>query len=345
MALPTTIPTPAGERRGLRELGERVRPRKLAGSQRVQVLPPLAALLPQGLARGSVVAVESGRGLTGRVAGTTSLALALAAGAAQEGAWVAVVDGGSLGLMAAHGLGVPLERLVVVAEAPPLATSPAATPSPPVADRTSVVAALVDGFDVVLLGPGARSRLRGGDARRLQARVRERGAVLVGVGGDLPGGSAQVRLTVTATAWEGIGEGEAGRAGHLLRRRATVEATGRGAASRPRRAELWLPGPDGTVAAVTADPAVLGDQRRSRRPDAIRDAPADGTVAAVTADPAVLGRPRSHPHAGDAAGDVPAGGAVAAGIAGRGRAARHRGETASTPATPATFDGAARAAG
>ncbi|HEV7763096.1 MAG TPA: hypothetical protein VGO78_28990, partial [Acidimicrobiales bacterium] len=187
----------APEPNALSALGERVRPMALAGSQRVPVLPPLLPLLPQGLARGSVVAVGAGRG----VAGTTSLALALAAGAARAGAWVAVVDGGSLGLVAAAGLGVTFERLVVVTAVRSAASAP---------DRTSVVAALVDGFDVVLLGVEARSQLRGGDTRRLQARVRERGAVLVGVGGDLPGGSAQVRLTVTAARWEGIGDGPAG---------------------------------------------------------------------------------------------------------------------------------------
>jgi hypothetical protein len=271
MALSTTVSRSADDPRatsGLAALGERVRPGALAGTQRVPVLPPLEALLPQGLARGSVVAVEAGpagrEGGGRRVTGATSLALALAAGPAQAGAWAAVVGEGSLGLVAADGLGVVLERLVVV--------DPGAA-----ASRTAeLVAALVDGFDVVLLGAGARSRLGRGDARRLQARVRERGALLVGMGGDLPGGSAQVRLTVTAAVWEGVGDDEAGRPGHLLRRRVAVEATGRGAASRPRRAELWLPGPDGTLAAVAADPAVLGRSRRARHPafDGAAHAPA-----------------------------------------------------------------------
>jgi len=274
MALSTAVSRSADDPRatsGLAALGERVRPGALAGTQRVPVLPPLEALLPQGLARGSVVAVEAGpagpagrEGGGRRVTGATSLALALAAGPAQAGAWAAVVGEGSLGLVAADGLGVVLERLVVV--------DPGA-----VASRTAeLVAALVDGFDVVLLGAGARSRLGRGDARRLQARVRERGALLVGMGGDLPGGSAQVRLTVTAAVWEGVGDDEAGRPGHLLRRRVAVEATGRGAASRPRRAELWLPGPDGTLAAVAADPAVLGRSRRACHPafDGAAGAPA-----------------------------------------------------------------------
>jgi hypothetical protein len=78
-----------------------------------------------------------------------------------------------------------------------------------------------------------------GDARRLVARVRERGSVLVGVGGDLPGQRSSLRLTVTASSWQGLGQG----AGHLRGRRVTVEAGGRGDAARARRAELWLPRP------------------------------------------------------------------------------------------------------
>lgn len=215
---------------GLGALAQRVRPVSLAGSRRLPVLPPLEALLPQGLPRGAVVSVEPRRGVNG----TTSLALALAAGAAEAGAWVAVVGVGGLGLVAAAGMGLAFERLVIV---------PAA-PRSDVADRTAVVSALVDGFDVVLLGPPARAALRRGDTRRLQARVRERGSVLIGVGGDLPGGSAQVRLAVTSSQWTGLAPDGPG---HLHARHVTVESTGRGAASRPRHADLWLPAPDGTL--------------------------------------------------------------------------------------------------
>jgi hypothetical protein len=213
------VPAPAGGPAGA--LAERVRPVTLAGERTIPVLPSLGTLLPAGLRRGTVVAVRARPGVTG----STSLALTLVAGPSQDGAWVAAVGARSLGLAAAAELGVALERLVVVD-----------------VDRqrrvqlASVVAALVDGFDVVLVGAGARARLRRGDTRRLIARVRERGAVLVSVGDDLPGGSAQVRLEVTACAWEGLDQG----AGFLQRCRATVEATGRAAASRSLRTELLL---------------------------------------------------------------------------------------------------------
>jgi hypothetical protein len=125
-----------------------------------------------------------------------------------------------------------------------------------------VVAALVDGFDVVLVAAGAGAgaergagggrraggRLRAGDARRLVARVRERGSVLVAVGGELPGERSPLRLTVTAASWDGLGDGW----GHLQGRRVTVSSGGRGEAARERRADLWLPGPDGEV--TVADP-------------------------------------------------------------------------------------------
>jgi hypothetical protein len=105
--------------------------------------------------------------------------------------------------------------------------------------------------------------LRVSDARRLVARVRERGSVLVGVGGDLPGERSPLRLEVMASSWQGLGEGW----GYLRARRVVVEAEGRGAAARTRRAELWLPDADGavTVAEPLAEPIPLA-RRQARRP-------------------------------------------------------------------------------
>jgi hypothetical protein len=220
----------------LGELAEQVRPVSLAGDQGLPLLGAFEPLVPgAGLRRGSTVGVDALPGVTG----ATSLALALAAGASQNGSWVAAVGLGSLGLVAAAELGVALERLVLVAD--------------PGRDRggertgwPSVVAALVDGFDVVLVGAEAGARLRAADARRLVARVRERGTVLVGVGAELPGERSPLRLTLAAASWSGLGEGW----GHLRGRRVTVEASGRGGATRTRQAELWLPAPAGGVELV-----------------------------------------------------------------------------------------------
>ena len=180
----------------------------------------MRTLLPDGLRRGSTVAVGD----------ATSLALALMAGASGAGSWTATVGVSHLGLAAAAELGVALDRLVVVADPPRDAWS-------------AVVATLVDALDVVLVR--ARHRINGNDARRLIARARERGSVVILLGDSWPE-TPDVRLTIVRAEWEGIGDGY----GHLQARRVTVEADGRRAAARARRVDLWLPAADGRVAAV-----------------------------------------------------------------------------------------------
>jgi len=104
-----------------------------------------------------------------------------------------------------------------------------------------VVAALLDGVDLVVAAvpPG----LRAPDARRLVARARERGSVLIPL--VPPGASwvegADVRLRVTAATWHGLDHGH----GFLQAREVEIAATGRGAAGRERSVHLWLPGHDG----------------------------------------------------------------------------------------------------
>ena len=199
-----TSACPAG---ALERAARTARPVSLAGEQLLPVLGALQPLLPDaGLRRGTVVAVEG--------AAATSLALALAAGASAAGSWVGVVGLPSLGLAAAAELGVALERLVLVA--------------PPAPGEWAMVAAtLVDAFDVVLAGPPRHASA--GVARRLQARVRDRGAVLCTVratGGTEP----DLTLVATTVDWQGLEPG----AGRLQARRVEVRATGRRAAARPR---------------------------------------------------------------------------------------------------------------
>ena len=215
MALPQRAVAEAPARADLRELNNQSRPVSLAGERTLPVLPALASLLPEGgLRRGSTVAV----------ADSTSLALALLAGPSAAGSWCAAVGLSSLGLVAAAEVGVALERFPLVAR--------------PGADWPVVVAALLDAVDVILLCPPPH--VRTGDARRLAARARERGAVLVVTGGAVP---ADVRLSAVRAEWEGLGLGH----GRLRARRMEVVASGRGAAARERRATLWLPAPDGGV--------------------------------------------------------------------------------------------------
>ena len=226
----------------LTDLAGRVQPLALAGERRLPVLPPLEPLLPGGgLRRGSVVAVG----------GSTSLALALLAGASGDGSWCAAVGLPSLGLAAAAELGVVLERF-------PLVPRPARGSGP--GSWGWVVAALLDAFDVVLARPpSAMGGVRPVDARRLTARARERGAVLV-VAGDRGGwpDPADVQLTVASATWEGVGRGH----GRLRARRVEVVGGGRGAAARPRQVSLWLPHPDGGVRARE----VVDDERRGAHP-------------------------------------------------------------------------------
>jgi hypothetical protein len=167
------------------------------------------------------------------VVGSTSLVLALLAGASQAGSWVGAVGLPTLGLVAAAELGVALDRLALVPR--------------PGREWLTATAALVDALDIIVVRPPPH--VRPGDARRLVARARERGAVLLVAAAGWPGPDLQ--LTVTAGEWTGLDGG----AGHLRARRVAVHADGRRDAARARQAWLWLPGPDGTVTAAPQPPA------------------------------------------------------------------------------------------
>ncbi|WP_163187368.1 hypothetical protein [Cellulosimicrobium sp. SL-1] len=203
----------------------------------------LAPLLPLGaLQRGTVLAVR----------GSTSLLLALVARPSRAGAWTAAVGFPAVGLLAAADAGADLDRVVLVPR-----------PGP---DAALAISALVDGLDVVVVGPDAA--LTDPDRRRLAARARERGALLVAAG-TWPG--AHVALTVTGGGWSGADRG----AGWLRRRTLVVERAGRGGAARPARLEVELP-------LVHEDwPAFLAEDARGTRPAAGTGATVAG--AAVTA--------------------------------------------------------------
>jgi hypothetical protein len=198
----------------LAEVAQRARPVVLAGERRLAVPGPLGGILPGGgLQRGSVVRVEGAPG-----AGATSLVLALLAAATAAGEWAAVVDGESLlGGLAAAEAGVALERLAVVRAVP-------------AALYGRVVATLLEGVAVVAAFVPRGLRLA--DARRLEARARERAGVLVAAGA-WPGGAA-LQLRAEHSSWSGLGRGE----GLLGERALRVSVRGRGAAGRERVAEL-----------------------------------------------------------------------------------------------------------
>lgn len=196
----------------------------VARERTLAVLPAFEPLLPGAvLQRGSVIACE---GLA-----SATLALALAARPSQEGAWVAVAGFPDVGLEAAAELGVVLARLVMVVE-----------PAVGFNDATwaDLLAAMIDGFDVLLLGPRTL-RVRTGTARRLIARAQARGAVIVTVGANAAF-TSDLRFEMTRGSWHGLGEGY----GVAHGRRAVVQLTGR-RVPRHRQAELLLPAANGRV--------------------------------------------------------------------------------------------------
>jgi hypothetical protein len=223
----TLVEQAAGGLGGVGALTGPARPLTLARDRLLDVPEVLAPLFPDGgLRRGSTVAIQ-----TGPASGATTLALAVAVTASQTGSWCAVVGLPALGLVMAAGLGICLERLALVPD--------------PGSRWPVVAAALIDAVDVVVIRPP--ERCRPGDARRLAARARERGSVLIPLGSSWP--EADLRLSVLDGVWEGLGLGH----GHLGGRVALVSAEGRGAAARPRRVQLWLPGPTGPIASFEGE--------------------------------------------------------------------------------------------
>ena len=218
------IPRARGDQAALARAALRSQPVVLAREHLLPVDPPFEPLMPEGgLRRGTVTQVQG--------AGATSLALALLAGCSAAGSWLAVVGVPGLGLDAVGELGVALERLLLV----DVATGPGST-----GDWPTVVAALLDGVDAVLVEVPRHTRVA--EARRLQARLRERGATLVVVGAA---GAFEPDLVMVGgtPVWHGLGTGW----GHLRSRCLPVEVTGRRAASRGRSALLWLPDEEGKV--------------------------------------------------------------------------------------------------
>lgn len=238
-------------------------------------------MLVPGLQRGWMVSVagsgtdpEGTAGSSGanRPSASTSVALALAAACSKSGSWCAWVGLGDLGLAAASGFGVDLDRFVLV-------------PRPGV-DTLDVVAVLLGSMELVLLEPHLLSIT---SLRRLKPRAKSGGSVLIVVGLSLPGpgvtgstGSGQevfdLRLSAVARSsqshgggaepgekapelatgghaagWSGLGRG----CGRLAARLVEVSAEGRAVRGTARSVLLWLPSEDGTAARAEEVPEDL----------------------------------------------------------------------------------------
>jgi hypothetical protein len=220
----------------VRELQSRIRSmqRSRLDSRALPTIPALSELLPGGaLAAGNAYAVDD----------STTLALSLLLGPSRAGSWCAVVGMPDLGVEAAAGLGIDLERLVLVPH--------------PGEHWLSVVSALIDVVSVVLVRPPTQSKVRIGEAAaaKISSRLRQREAVLVSLGTSAGSGiedsawpRAEARLSITESAWTGLGAGF----GHLTARQVTVSSVSRSWAGRTKSRRLWLPGPDFGVEPVVS---------------------------------------------------------------------------------------------
>jgi hypothetical protein len=208
----------------LQVVADRSRPITLAREQTLPLIEPLARMFPEGrLRRGITVAV--------RGAGATSLAFALAASATSAGSWMAMVGMADANLTTAGELGVALERVAVI--------------FPPPEQWSAAVAAVVGAFDFVMLAPNHRVSL--GDARRLMARARERGTVLITLSRSARAAwpeRVDLELSISTRQWQGLGCGH----GHLRTRVAKVDMVGRRELARPRHGEFALPDACGRIA-------------------------------------------------------------------------------------------------
>jgi len=175
----------------------------------VAVPEPVAPLLPGGvLPAGRVTAVS----------GSATLRVGLLAAATAAGARCAVVGWPELGVAAVAEQGGRLDCLALVPDAGP--------------DPAAVVSVLLDGLDLVLLGPRVAA-VAPSRARVIAGRVRAAGAVLL-VGPEWPG--AELTLAGRHCRYGGLGAG----AGRLASVSTVVRCSGR--AAPPRTAEWTASG-------------------------------------------------------------------------------------------------------
>ena len=176
-------------------------------SDSLPVAKALQPIVPDGvLVRGRTVLCSGDAAM--------STALLSVSAATQAGSWLAIVGVSDFGLMSACEQGVALQRTVLV------------TPTSNKKDWTSTVAAVADGFDVVMLE--VPREVSESDARRIQTRIQARRNVLVLVETSrhtTPRSVFQpdVVLHTATTSWHGIEHG----AGYVQGRHIDITVSGR----------------------------------------------------------------------------------------------------------------------
>ena len=176
-------------------------------SDSLPIAKALQPIIPDGvLVRGRTVLCSGDAAM--------STALLLVSAATQAGSWLAIVGVSDFGLMSACEQGVALQRTVSV------------TPTANKKDWASTVAAVADGFDVMMLE--VPREVSESDARRIQTRIQARRNVLVLVETSrhtTPRSVFQpdVVLHTATTSWHGIEHG----AGYVQGRHIDVTVSGR----------------------------------------------------------------------------------------------------------------------
>jgi len=242
-------------------LRERVQTNVLTHEQTVPVAAEFASLFPER-------ALVRGRTLACAGPAATSTGMAVVAAAVAGGAWLAVVDVPTFGLDAASEVGIALERVVAVSVTPsaaddpiPSSTSGASGPS----SWVDVMAAVVDGFDIVLARVPADAAA--GPLRRLATRIRQRGAVVILLGDAIAGQDGAMPcdgvIESGGIVWSGLGVGF----GTLRQRTVELHMSGRRVPGR-RQCRVTLPG-------VTVADDVGTDVRADVDADVVADVPVE----------------------------------------------------------------------
>lgn len=209
----------------------------LAHQRTLPVAEGLTALVPSGcLQRGNVLSTHG--------VGATSLGLALVGEAARSGSFLAIIAPHSFSLASCLDFDIPLRRVVQF-------VLPSGGSSNSLWAQS--VAAVVEGFDLVLLLD--RHRVSSSQARQLTARNRERGSIIVRVGGPDWPDAADLRFETSSPDWSGLGQGH----GHLRARQVSVQVAGRRYHGGSRAHSILLPAVGGGV--ETALPEVAQVER------------------------------------------------------------------------------------
>ena len=241
-------------------LRERVQSNVLTHEQTVPVAAEFAALFPER-------ALVRGRTLACAGPAATSTGMAVVAAAVAGGAWLAVVDVPTFGLDAASEVGIALERVVAVSVTSSAADSITSGASGALGPSSwvDVMAAVVDGFDIVLARVPADAAV--GPLRRLATRIRQRGAVVILLGDAIAGQDGAMPcdgvIESGGIVWSGLGVGF----GALRQRTVELHMSGRRVPGR-RQCRVTLPG-------VTVADDVGTDVRADVDADVVADVPVE----------------------------------------------------------------------